>query len=216
MLLYSIGTACLLTLLASLFHFIDPPLIFDHLIIWRSMIISFLNVLILTYLELLIIDGDCPFFLIYNKIDEYSFQWLFLSSCFYVIITDFLLWLTHYSLHNQLLYSWVHSYHHQVNFPTAFDFAAVHPIESLINWLILHSISIFFPIHCGTILLYGFIMSIFPILEHGRGLHQFPFKLIYYSDFHNIHHRSKIYNYGVGPLAPIWDHLLCTSSTYKI
>ena len=207
--------SCLLTGLAAILHYIDPPEIFEKKYLWRSMIISFFNVLMLSNLEILIIDGQCPLFLIYAQIDKYSSLWLIISSIFYILTTDFLLWLTHYVLHNQYFYHYVHSFHHQVIHPTAFDFAAVHPIELLMNWIMLHCISCSIPIYQGTIMLYGGLMGIFPILEHGTGLRRFPLRKIYDPEFHNIHHRTKIYNYGVGPFAPIWDYLFETTKKVR-
>jgi sterol desaturase/sphingolipid hydroxylase (fatty acid hydroxylase superfamily) len=208
--IYPVIMSCSLILLATILHHTNPPQKFQKKYLWRSSIISFFNVLMLLNLEKLIIDGQFSFFRIYAEITQYSSCWLITTSIFYLFTTDFLFWSIHYILHNKYLYRYVHHFHHQVIYPTAFDFVAVHPIESLINWLMLHCVSFFIPIYLGTILMYGGLMSLFTILEHGTGLHYYPLKKIYDPEFHNIHHRKKIYNYGVGPFAPIWDHLLGT------
>src|SRR4029078_1983357 len=172
--------------------------------------LTFFNVYLLSIFENLILYEIVNPFKLYWDINKYGLGWLIISGIMYVIITDFLLWFQHYLLHIPFLYKHFHHYHHKFINPTAFDFAAIHPIELIFIYMTFHIVPIFINVHFMIIYLYELIINMLAVLMHGNGLKLIS-KLNYYDDeYHNIHHNLHFYNYGVGILSSFWDWLFGT------
>ena len=208
LIIYAFLITSIIMFTAFLFHHRKKPKTYNRVYLSRSFMLSFINTWIVMFFELSI--GYYPFFQTYTNLTDHSFLWFIFTSVVYFLLTDLLLWCNHYLLHSPYLFRWIHSVHHIVNYPTAFDFASVHPIEMLLNFLTIHFLTIFFPIYLPVVLSYGTAMSLMSICEHGTGLDMYPINRLIDVNYHNTHHLIYRGNYGVGLLGPVWDILFNT------
>ena len=211
-------TATFIMTCCGIIHLIAPPKIYIKSQLFGSIILSWVNCFLISLLERKKMQNLMIFkyFNVYHNISDYSILWFLLSSIVYMMTTDLLLWVMHYSLHTKYLYLKIHSYHHQYKFPTAFNFISVSPFEMIYAYFTTQFVTLLFPVYYGTMMFYGLLMVIVPILEHGQGMSLLKNINIInkYIDidveFHNIHHQLTTVNYGVGIMTSLWDKLLGT------
>lgn len=144
----------------------------------------------------------------YGAVSEHGVGYFVMSSLVYLVVTDFLLWLQHYLFHSRLLYRF-HRLHHRFVYPTAFDFGATHPVDTLAIYAVYQMVPLLLPIHSAVAYTYAVMGNIYAILYHGAGLDLWR-SLRTDPDFHNVHHSLGKYNYGIGFLTTFWDRLLGT------
>lgn len=151
--------------------------------------------------------------LVYYDIYRYSLMKFLFQSLFYILSTDFLLYLVHRSLHNKLLYKYIHQFHHTNINPTAFDFGSVHPLETIIVFSTFHIVPFTIPVHIMILELYIIHVGIRSLLQHGNGwklMSNIPILKELYNNHHNIHHKYFIFNYGLGLFPTIYDKIFNT------
>lgn len=195
------GNECKPCSISSFFAF--SPATNKRKLAYECAIVSFVNVFILTLIHL------CGF---EHKLHLQSLGscYLVISSVAYVFLTDVLLYAMHVTFHRvRWLSHNVHAYHHRFREPSAFAFAAVHPVELLTSFTILHVVPCFLPIWYIVFYAYMFLAALMPILEHGRGLMLLPW-LPLDADFHNRHHVCYGCNYGIGITLAFWDKFFGT------
>lgn len=201
----SVVSLTLLSLAGLLHWWMPPKRSVSKRCILQSAALSFCNSFLIALAEITIFSG------ISFRIVQYPFALPpLLDFLVYMLATDFLFYLNHYLLHTSWLFKHVHSWHHKVIYPTAFDFAAVHPVEMLQQYLCLYIAPSFLPICDTHIRIYGVMMAFAPVFEHGTGLNHIPLNWIYDPEFHNLHHLYYRYNYGVGLLGLLYDRIFDT------
>src|SRR4029079_18193874 len=114
---------------AYIIHKIFPPRNFKIENIIPSIKLSLPNIFFLSIFEHLIINDYIKIFKLYRDINQYGISWLIFSTILFIITSELSLWIMHYTLHKPLLYKYIHSDDHQFIYPSAFDYAALHPIE---------------------------------------------------------------------------------------
>jgi len=156
---------------------------------------------------------DNGFILVYYDIYRYSFFEFFVQSLFYIIMTDFMLYVVHRLLHCKILYKYVHYFHHTNINPTAFDFASIHPIESIMVFTTFHITAFIIPVYIAILELYILHVGLRSLLEHGNGwkvIEKVPILKHMYNNHHNVHHKYFAVNYGLGSYPAIWDKVFNT------
>jgi sterol desaturase/sphingolipid hydroxylase (fatty acid hydroxylase superfamily) len=191
--------------LAAVLHWWSPPKKYDPKTVRTSAIVSAINVFIVSFLEYITLGYE-PYRLI-----TYSFTFPpVIGALIYVVTTDLLFYINHYMLHTKFMFKHIHSWHHKVRYPTAFDFGDVHPFEMVLLYFCLYGIPAVLPISKLQVRIYGTMMAVAPIFEHGSGLDHKPLNLIWDPEYHNLHHLHFRHNYGVGLLGTAYDRLFGT------
>lgn len=136
----------------------------------------------------------------------------FLSLAAYFVIHDAYFYFTHVALHKYLFK--FHKIHHYSRTPTAWTSFSFHPVEAIIQALILPVLVLIFPIHWTLFFVFLMMMSLFGVLNH-LGYELYPqvlerkFNLISASH-HQKHHEDVHANFGL--YFTWWDKLLKTEA----
>ena len=152
---------------------------------------------------------------IYLDITNRSLPYFFLSILLMILFHDMYFYWTHRLLHLPGWYQKVHSIHHRSSNPSPFTSLAFHPIESVIQGLVLPLMVIIIPLHPFAI----FAFLIYMVYKNVRGHAGYEFTSVdqrtkkwnqvhSYSIHHNLHHLHVRDNYGL--YFTIWDRLMRT------
>ena len=125
------------------------------------------------------------------------------------LVTDFLFYWAHRTLHIPFLYQRIHKLHHQFHQPIGFACEYAHPIELVIgNMLPVAAGPLFFKFH-----FYVFVVwMVIAILGTSWGHSGFMQPLAYTKGHHDFHHSHNVGNYGS---LPFWDFLMGTDRAYR-
>jgi Delta7-sterol 5-desaturase len=152
---------------------------------------------------------------IYLQIDQFGYVYLILSWFLMSVIQDFYFYITHFLLHQPWFYKKFHQIHHESLHPTVWASFSFHPVEALIQAVILPLIILFLPLHPLILVLHLTLMTITAAINHG-GYELYP-QWMHHSFFtrnligathHSLHHRYYRYNYGL--FYNWWDILFKT------
>lgn len=141
---------------------------------------------------------------IYLKFDEYPLWWMPLSFFVLSLIHEFYFYFSHRLMHHPSLYRTVHKVHHLSLKPSPWASFSFHPIESLIEALILPLMLMFIPVHPVVFLSYLTFMTLSAIVNHlgfevlpkGSSTHWFG-KWLISGTHHSQHHKYFTCNYGL-------------------
>ena len=153
--------------------------------------------------------------LIYLNIGDHSTFYFFLSIVLMILFHDMYFYWTHRLLHLPGWYEKVHSVHHLSSNPSPFTSMAFHPIESVIQAIVLPLMVVVIPSHPFAV----FVFLIYMVYKNVRGHAGYEFTTLdqrkrkwnlwhSYSIHHNLHHRRGKDNYGL--YLTIWDRLMKT------
>jgi Delta7-sterol 5-desaturase len=148
---------------------------------------------------------------IYFDLQQHGHGYFVLSVCAFVLIYDSYFYWTHRLLHHKKLIRW-HMVHHNKK-PTAWTSFAFHPLEAVLQALLVPVLVTFIPIHwAGLALFLGFI-SVTGVTNH-LGYEIFPaalekkFNLIT-ANHHLFHHHKLNRNFGL--TFTFWDKIMGTN-----
>jgi sterol desaturase/sphingolipid hydroxylase (fatty acid hydroxylase superfamily) len=152
---------------------------------------------------------------IYLDITNRSLAYFFLSILLMILFHDMYFYWTHRLLHLPGWYQKVHSIHHRSSNPSPFTSLAFHPIEAVIQGLVLPLMVLIIPLHPFAI----FAFLIYMVYKNVRGHAGFEFttadqrkkkwnQVHSYSIHHNLHHLHGRDNYGL--YFTIWDRVMRT------
>jgi sterol desaturase/sphingolipid hydroxylase (fatty acid hydroxylase superfamily) len=154
--------------------------------------------------------------LIYHPIDKYGWPYYFFSIVLMIFVHDAYFYWTHRLLHWKPLYKTVHVVHHRSLNPTPFSAYAFHPVEALVESLIIPIVVFTIPYHVTTLYFFSAYTLLMNIFGH-TGYEFFPkgfvrnrfWKWHNTATNHNMHHRFIKCNYGL--YFNIWDRLMKTN-----
>jgi Delta7-sterol 5-desaturase len=152
---------------------------------------------------------------IYLDITNRSLGYFLLSILTMILFHDMYFYWTHRLLHLPGWYQKVHSIHHRSSNPSPFTSLAFHPIESVIQGLVLPLMVIIIPLHPFAIVAF----LIYMVYKNVRGHAGYEFTSVdqrtkkwnqvhSYSIHHNLHHLHGRDNYGL--YFTIWDRVMRT------
>lgn len=148
---------------------------------------------------------------IYFDIQKFPIWYLPLSLLAYMFVHDTYFYWTHRLLHSYR-FKECHFAHHESKIPTAWTSFAFHPIEAIIQAIILPVLVLMIPIHWSMLIIFLSLMSLFGVLNH-LGYELYPkifekyFGLIS-ATHHQRHHRKVNQNFGL--YFNWWDLLMKT------
>lgn len=184
----------------------------------RDILYSLLTVAIFSVVALTTFVVLRDYNLLYHSLSEMPawYWWLTVIPVFF--IHDFYFYWAHRLMHHPMLYRRVHKVHHLSTNPSPWTAYAFHPLEAVIETLIVPILAFTVPTHPLVIISFMVFQIIYNVYGH-LGFELFPKnfhktfigKYVNTSVAHNQHHRWFHGNYGLYTL--IWDRLFGTLRT---
>lgn len=149
---------------------------------------------------------------IYTDISQYGWVWFWLQIPVALLIQDLYFYWMHRISHMPPFYERVHKAHHLSTNPSAFAAFAFHPLEAVLEIGIFVAIVVVMPMQTTALILVGLFSLAYNVYGHlgyevmPRFIAKSPVGyLLNKSAYHNQHHRTYRYNYGLYTV--IWDRL---------
>ncbi len=157
---------------------------------------------------------------IYYDFSEYSVGYFIASIFLMIVIHDTYFYWTHWLMHRKPIYKYVHKVHHLSTNPSPWAAMAFHPLEAVIEALVIVVIAMAIPFHPMAIGIFLLFMMIYNVYGHlGYELYPKGFSRTYIGRWintsvnHNLHHQFFNGNYGLYFL--FWDRIMGTlENTY--
>lgn len=152
---------------------------------------------------------------IYLVFDEMGWAYLALSPLLLIVVHETYFYWTHRALHLPLFYRRWHGIHHRSLTPSPWASFSFHPVESLINALILPLMTLLIPVHPMILIFHLTLMTLTAITNHlgfevlPRGAWgAFLGRHVVSGLHHTQHHRYFKYNYSL--FLTFWDRWMGT------
>jgi len=154
---------------------------------------------------------------IYLDWSTYPLWYLPLSLLAAMLIHETYYYWLHRWMHRPKIYRLIHKWHHESIETSTFTAFSFHPIESVLQALMIPVLIIFLPMHLSVILLYLIIMTISATINHA-GIEIYPASFnrhwlgrwIIGATHHDLHHKQFRYNFGL--YFTFWDRCMNTES----
>jgi len=154
---------------------------------------------------------------IYTDFNEYGIWWFLASIALGMLIHETYYYWLHRWMHIPVVYRKIHKVHHQSMITSPWTAFSFHPIEGLLEGVILPLIILVIPMHPYAIVAQLTIMTITSVINHldieiyPRGTHKHWFgKHWIGASHHSLHHQKYSCNYGL--YFTIWDKWMKTES----
>jgi sterol desaturase/sphingolipid hydroxylase (fatty acid hydroxylase superfamily) len=141
---------------------------------------------------------------IYLEPAQYGYWYLPVSLLLSMFIHEICYYFLHKWMHHPKIYKKVHKIHHDSVVTSVWTAFSFHPLESIIQALVLPLIVIVLPLHPIVILIHLTIMTLFSVIDHlnfeifPNNFHKHPIgKWIIGATHHHLHHVQFRYNYGL-------------------
>jgi len=152
---------------------------------------------------------------LYTNVNQLGWPYLFLSLALMVIVHDGYFYWTHRLLHTRWFLKKVHAVHHRSTNPTPWAAYSFHPLEALIQSLIVFPFVTIFPVHVFVFLFFTFLVLLMNVMGH-LGFEFIPKKIrnsrvgarFTSSTHHNQHHQRGNRNFGY--YFTFWDRMMRT------
>lgn len=156
---------------------------------------------------------------IYTNFDAYPVWYSVLSVFLVLIIQDTFYYWLHRWMHIPPFYRWIHKEHHMSLQTSAFTSFSFHPLESLLQAIVLPVLVLWLPLHIWVILAILLFMTIAATINHG-GVEIYSTKWARHplakwligAAHHDDHHKKFNYNYGL--YFTFWDTWMGTETPY--
>lgn len=153
---------------------------------------------------------------IYTDVSEYGWGYFILSIFIGLAIHDVYFYCQHWLLHRRWLYENIHAVHHRSYNPSPWAAYSFHPVESILEGLILPVVIFLVPMHIGAIVIFNAIQMTINGMGH-TGVELFPkgftrhplTRWLTTSTHHSVHHSRVHCNYGI--YTNFWDWLFGTN-----
>lgn len=153
--------------------------------------------------------------LIYANWSDYPIWYIPLSAIFAFFIHETYYYWLHRWLHQPKIYKLIHKVHHDSIDTSVWTSFSFHPIESVMQAVIVPIIVMIVPLHIYVLMALLIIMTLSAIINHA-GVEIFPsyaHKHIVWKQFigathHDLHHRRFMVNYGL--YFTFWDRWMKT------
>lgn len=171
----------------------------------RELTYSFSTLLVFAALGLVVVAGLVQGqLIIYAKPERYGWWWLLLSLPALLLWHDVYFYVTHRLLHTPWLFRHVHGVHHRSRQPSLWVAYAFHPVEALVNGLVLPLALLVVPLHWAVVLLF----SLHQIVRNAHGhaaVETMPRGFTRHwldrhfttTTYHHLHHETAQGHYGL-------------------
>lgn len=157
----------------------------------------------------------CGYPAIYLELASYPIWYFFVSIFFALFIQDTFYYWLHRWMHMPNVYRYIHKVHHLSVHTSVFTSFSFHPIETILQALILPFIIIVLPLHIYAVICILAFMTLSAVINHA-GVEIFPAnnlgkwmaKWIIGAAHHDYHHRKFTANFGL--YFTFWDRWMDT------
>ncbi|HTL09470.1 MAG TPA: sterol desaturase family protein [Chitinophagaceae bacterium] len=156
--------------------------------------------------------------LVYTDITRYGWWYLPVSLLLSMFIQETYYYWLHRLMHRKAIFSIVHKVHHDSITTSPFTAFSFHPIESVIQAIVLLVIPMVLPLHPLVILTQLTLMSLTSVINHlnidifpDSGAKKAMSKCMIGATHHSLHHKKHQKNFGL--YFTFWDKLLHTEYT---
>ena len=154
---------------------------------------------------------------VYTSVDQYGWFYLPVSLIISMLVHETYYYWLHRWMHKPAVFRIIHKIHHDSNTTSAWTAFSFHPLEALLQAIILPVIIIFLPMHLYVLLLQLTLMTFSSVINHLE-IETYPpnfhkhliGKWIIGATHHSLHHKQFRYNYGL--YFTFWDKLTRTES----
>lgn len=182
--------------------------------IWRSALTSLIFAVSGTVLVILWQKGYSKIYLDWTA---YPFWYLPLSLLLALFIHETYYYWLHRWMHQPKVYRWIHRWHHESVHTNSFTTFSFHPIESILQAIVLPLLILFLPMHLSVLFLLLLVMTLSGTINHA-GVEVYPKnfnrhwlgKWIIGATHHDMHHKQFRYNFGL--YFTFWDKWMATES----
>lgn len=155
---------------------------------------------------------------IYLNPAEFGFCYLPVSLVVLMLLHETYYYWMHRAIHIPIIYKRVHKVHHQSLSPSPWTAFSFHPLESVLEAIIVPLILIFLPVNIYILFFYLIIMTFSSVINH-LDIEIYPTmfrkssfgKLWIDATHHHFHHKEFNTNYGL--YFTFWDKWMRTEST---
>ncbi|MGI9546091.1 MAG: sterol desaturase family protein [Flavobacteriaceae bacterium] len=152
---------------------------------------------------------------VYEDLNAFPIWYLPISVFLVLFIQDTYYYWIHRWMHWPLVYKYFHKVHHNSVHTSVWTSFSFHPLETLLQAVILPLIVLWLPLHTYAILAILIIMTISATINHA-GVEVYPKgkygnwvgQLIIGATHHDVHHRKFLCNYGL--YFTFWDRWMRT------
>lgn len=140
----------------------------------------------------------------YTDISQYGWLYFFLSLPILMFLHDTYFYWVHRLMHTRFFYRRMHKVHHDSKDPSPWAAFSFHPLEALVEALIIPALAFLIPIHPIIFLTFLMIMTVSSVINH-LGFELFPQWFIRVpflrecitATHHHAHHAERKYNFGL-------------------
>ncbi len=176
--------------------------------VWSAVIFSIIGLLLLILWQL-------GYTKIYSNVFEYPLWYLPCSIIIFLLLHDSYYYWLHVWMHSSKWIRRFHMDHHKSVNTTVFTSFSFHPMESLLQSLIIPLLFIILPMSVTAVILVLSIMTLSAIINHA-GVEVYPTKkrfkgfskYIIGATHHDYHHRNSKKNFGL--YFTFWDKIMKT------
>ncbi|WP_226390004.1 sterol desaturase family protein [Penaeicola halotolerans] len=154
---------------------------------------------------------------IYTDINEYSWAYLIFSLVVAMFIHETYYYWLHRWMHRPAVYGLIHKVHHHSTVTSPWTSFSFHPIEGVLQSLIIPVILFVLPMHYYAIITLLTLMTLTSAINHlnieiypRKTLQNFFGQLWIGATHHSLHHSQFRYNYGL--YFTFWDKWMKTES----
>ncbi len=154
---------------------------------------------------------------LYTDIHQYPLWYIPLSILGSLFIHETYYYWLHRWLHLPSVYRLIHKTHHDSISTSVWTSFSFHPIESLLQAIIIPVIVLLIPLHIFVLIFLLVLMTLSAIINHA-GVEIFPsganhhwfWRHLIGATHHDQHHRKFVYNYGL--YFTFWDKIMKTET----
>jgi Delta7-sterol 5-desaturase len=154
---------------------------------------------------------------VYTDIAEYGWWWLPVSLVLSMLLHETYYYWIHRWMHRPAIFKLVHKVHHDSNITSPWTAFSFHPLEGLLQAIVLPITLLIIPMHYYVILAQLTLMTFSSVINH-LDIEIYPKKFYKHAlgkwligaTHHALHHRQFRYNFGL--YFTFWDKLKQTES----
>lgn len=152
---------------------------------------------------------------VYIAATAYPWWWMPVSLVVAMLLHETAYYWLHRWMHRPRVYRLVHQVHHDSSIPSPFTAFSFHPLEGLLQALILPAILAIVPIHPAVLVVYLTLMTLSAVVNH-LDIEVYPARFHQHvlgrwligATHHSMHHKQHRYHFGL--FFTFWDRLAST------
>ena len=185
---------------------------------WREVYYSFVTSVIFAFISTsMVVAWQKGYTRIYIEFSQYPVWWFGLSILIVLFLHESYYYWLHRWMHRPAVYKFIHKIHHDSITTSAWTSFSFHPIESILQAIILPLLTFILPLHYMAIAIILLIMTTTSVINHlNTELYPQDFHRHWFGKWwigathHSLHHSQFRYNFGL--YFTFWDKWMHTES----